>query len=88
MVTLSEDTASAAAKLANVETQVGIWAKEYDQLNQGRYAYPDKLKIAKTKYEDGKSGAYERELRKEIKRKSTALSRIKKYMAKNTITSI
>lgn len=82
MVTLSEDTASASAKLANIETQIGIWAKEYDQLNQGRYAYPDKLKTAKTKYEDGKSGAYERELRKEIKRKSTALSRIKKYMAK------
>ena len=81
IATLKEDTATANKKLKNIETQIGIWAKEYDQLNQGRYPYPDKLKAAKTKYEDGKNGVYERELKNEIKRKSTALARISKYMA-------
>jgi len=84
LATLAEDIAIAEAKLENIDEQVGIWAKEYDQLNQGRNPYPDKLKTAKTKYEDGTSGAYQRELEKEIKRKTTAIGRIKKYMAKKS----
>jgi cytochrome c oxidase subunit 2 len=81
LVTLKEDIKTAETKLANIDAQIGAWAKEYDDINQGRYAYPDLLKQAKDKWESGTSGAYERELKKEIKRKTTAITRIEKYMA-------
>ncbi len=70
----------------SIEDSVGVWKKQYDYMVSTGLSrtYPDVFKTVKTKYTDGISGAYERTLEKDMKRKKTNLNRIAEYKKDRT----
>ncbi len=81
IVELETEIAKLEAFQASAKDSILAWKGRHDRfvatgLNR---TYPDDYKTLKTKYTDGISGAYERTLEKDIKRKRTALNRIAEY---------
>ena len=66
---------------ASIEDSSKLWKAQYDRfVSTGMSnSYPEEFKQMKTKYMDLISGAYERQLEKDIKRKNTAIKRIAAY---------
>jgi len=66
---------------ASIEDSSKLWKAQYDRyVSTGMSnSYPEEFKQMKTKYNDLISGAYERQLEKDIKRKNTAIKRIIAY---------
>jgi cytochrome c oxidase subunit 2 len=66
---------------ASASDSILAWKGRYDRFVATGLdrTYPEDFKTLKTKYNDGVSGAYERTLEKDMKRKRTALNRIAEY---------
>ena len=66
---------------ASAKDSILAWKGRYDRFVATGLdrTYPQDFKTLKTKYNDGVSGAYERTLEKDMKRKRTALNRIAEY---------
>jgi heme/copper-type cytochrome/quinol oxidase subunit 2 len=71
---------------SNIKDSVAVWKKNHDYMVSTGLSrtYPEEYKTVKTKYTDGISGAYERTLEKDLKRKMTNLSRIVEYKKDRT----
>lgn len=71
---------------ASINDSVAVWKKNHDYMVSTGLSrtYPEEYKTVKTKYTDGISGAYERTLEKDLKRKMTNLSRIVEYKKDRT----
>lgn len=78
---LQGEIAKLEASQVSAADSINAWKARYDRFVATGLdrTYPEDFKAIKTKYNDGISGAYERNLEKDIKRKRTALNRIAEY---------
>jgi cytochrome c oxidase subunit 2 len=78
---LKKEVAQLEALQASAEDSTKAWKARHDRfVSTGLHiTYPEDYKSLKAKYTDAVSGAYERTLEKDIKRKKTALNRISEY---------
>jgi cytochrome c oxidase subunit 2 len=68
-------------KQATAADSIKVWKAGYDRMVATGLdrTYPEEFKGVKEKYNDAVSGGYERQLKKDLKRKNTALKRISEY---------
>jgi cytochrome c oxidase subunit II len=78
---LEGEVAKLKVKQETASDSIKVWKAKYDRMvSTGlNRTYPDDFKAIKDQYNDAISGAYERQLEKDLKRKKTALSRIAEY---------
>lgn len=84
---LEKDIKLLDAQLASAKDSANAWDKEFRAFNIGSNAtaYPEKYKELKRKADDATSGAYERQLSKDRRRKATTLSRIASYRKESKV---
>lgn len=87
LVDLKKDTALLNSQIASAGDSAKAWKAAFDKFNTGSNAtaYPAVYKDLKTKMEDAESGAYVRQLKKDLRRKSTTIARITTYRKDNKV---
>jgi len=78
---LKKDTAILNLQIATADDSAKAWKAAFVNFNNGSNAtaYPAVFKELKTKMEDAESGSYVRQLKKDLRRKNTTITRITTY---------